>query len=154
MYLPVDVWQGYTGYWQSAFVRENFLSIGHAAWQGYLTQWRGLVACDVEVVDVSTLDWRSDHVRYSIQYIPVPEVQPYLKIHNLDTDFVRHLMEVVRTYPPGQDMLVAVFGNGQVDINWLQNLAISPPNCYHEVCNRRSEFTLEPSSDRRCKDGC
>lgn len=95
MYLPVDFWQGYTGYWQSAFIRENFLSIGHAAWQGYLTQWRGLVACGVEVVDVSTLDWRSDHVRYSIQYIPVPEVQPYLKIHNLDTDFVHHLMEVV-----------------------------------------------------------
>lgn len=154
MYLPLDVWQGYSGYWQSAFIRENFLSIGHAAWQGYLTQCRGVVACNVEDVDVSTQDWHSNPVQYNIQYIPAAEVQPYLKIHNLDTSFVYPLIEAVKIYQPGQDILVAIFGNGQVDINWLQNLAIAPPDCYHQVHNRFSEFNLGPSSDRKREDGC
>ncbi|ABW31883.1 hypothetical protein [Acaryochloris marina] len=151
---PTSVWQGYSGYWQSAFIREYLLPIGHAAWQGYLTQWRGLVSCDVDVVDVSTLDWHIDLVEYGIQYIPKAEIQDYLEVHNLDMDFVHRLMEAAMTYQPGQDILVAILGNGQVDINWLQNLAISPPDCYHEMRSRHSEFALAPSSGGRCKDGC
>ena len=60
MRLPVDIWQGCSGYWQSAFIRENLLPLGHAAWQGYRTHGQGLVVCDVEVVAATSVDWRGE----------------------------------------------------------------------------------------------
>ena len=68
MRLPIEVWQGCSGYWQSAFIRENLLPLGHAAWQGYLAQGRGLVVCDVEVVEAASVDWSGDVVKYEIRY--------------------------------------------------------------------------------------
>lgn len=42
-----DLWQGYCGYWQNRFIRETLIPLGHAAWQGFITQGRGMVVCDV-----------------------------------------------------------------------------------------------------------
>ncbi len=44
---PISLWQSRSGSWQYTFVQENFLSLGHAAWQGYLTYGRGIVACEM-----------------------------------------------------------------------------------------------------------
>ena len=148
---PVDVWQGCWGHWQPAFIRENLLPLGHAAWQGYLIHGRGMVACAVDVVNATTVDWCGDVVQYSLQYIPAGAVPAYLKSHHLSADFSHRLMNTVQTYTPDRDVLIAI-GGKPIEIDWLRNLAIAPPDCYHQVCNRWDEFNLEPKSDRRCND--
>jgi len=152
MRLPIEVWQGCSGYRQSAFIRENLLPLGHAAWQGYLAQGRGLVVCDVEVVEAASVDWSGDVVKYEIRYIPVVEVPGHLQAHGLQAGDRDRLMEVVQTYCPEQEILTAIAQAGSVEINWLRNLAISPPDCYHQVCNRWDEFALESSNRGRCDD--
>jgi hypothetical protein len=49
-----DAWQGCCGYWSNHFIRENLLSLGHAAWQGFTTQGRGMVVCNVAFVEDKT----------------------------------------------------------------------------------------------------
>jgi hypothetical protein len=149
---PTEVWQGCSGYWQPAFIRENFLTLGHAAWQGYLIHGRGLVACEVERLDMAITDWNGDVVQYSTQYIPAVAVSTYLKSRHLQTDFSHDLMNAVQLYIPDQDLLIAIEGNGPIEMGWLRNLAIAPPDCYQQVCDRWDEFNLAPPSARRCND--
>ncbi|MEM1368958.1 MAG: hypothetical protein AAGG02_13275 [Cyanobacteria bacterium P01_H01_bin.15] len=142
MRLSVDVWQGRSGCWRSAFIRENLLPIGHVTWQGYLARGRGLVVCDVEVIEAASMDWSRDLVRYRARYIPAVEMRGYLKAQGLHADDVARLMDVVQIYHPEGELLTAIAGEGSVEIYWLRNLAISPPGCYQQVCNRWDEFDL------------
>jgi hypothetical protein len=148
----IEVWQGCAGYWQSAFIRENLLPLGHAAWQGHQHHGRGLVACVVTVVDAATVDWSGDVVQYRLQYIPAGTVPAYLASHPLPSGVRDHLMQTVQTYAPDRDLLVALEANGVIEIDWLRHLAIAPPDCYRQVCDRWDEFNLAPQSDRRCND--
>lgn len=148
----VDVWQSCWEHWQSAFIRENVLPLGHAAWQGYLTHGRGLVACAVEVVNATTVNWSGNVVEYGLQYIPVGAVSAYLESHHLSVDFIHRMMNTVQTYAPDQDVLIAIEGNEPIEIDWLRNLAIAPPDCYRQVCNRWDEFDFEIGLSRRNKD--
>ncbi|MEO0984008.1 MAG: hypothetical protein AAFY20_00505 [Cyanobacteria bacterium J06639_14] len=151
MRLPVDVWQGCSGYWQTAFMRENLLPLGHAAWQGYQTQGRGLVVCDVEVVAATSVDWSGDVVKYQTRYITAVAVPDYLEAHGLQASDRDRLVNAVQTYCPEQEMLTAIGQAGSIEINWLQNLEIAPPDCHRQVCNRWDEFALK-SSDRGRRD--
>ena len=144
---PNDVWQGCSGYWQSAFIRENLLSLGHTAWQGYLTQGRGVVVCDVTAIAASSMDWRSDGVPYRIHYLPVATVPPYLESQCCAEAVIHRLMDMVQTYQPEQDILMAIAGAGSLEIQLLQNLAIPPADCYQQVLNRWEEFALDSCSD-------
>ena len=154
MRLPTDVWQGCSSDWQSAFIRENLLPLGHAAWQGYLNQGRGLVVCDVEVDEATSVDWRGDVVQSQAHFLPALEVPDYLKAQGLQAVDRERLMTVVQTYCPEQEMLTAIAQAGSVEINWLRNLAISPSDCYQQVCNRWDEFALKSSNRGRRDDGC
>lgn len=149
MQPTVDIWQGCLGYWQSAFIRENVLPLGHAAWRGCLTQGRGLVVCDVEVFEARSVDWRSDVVKYQTRYIPAAAVPDYLKARGFQAAYVDRLMGAVQTYRPEGELLIEITHKESVEINWLRNLAISPPDCYQQICNRWVEFNLEPASDMR-----
>ena len=155
MRLLIDVWRGCSGYWQSASIRENLLPLDHAAWQSYRTQGRGLVVFDVEVIEALSVDWSGDMVRYEARYIPALEMPDYLKTQGLKADYVDRLMETVQTYRPERERLTAIAGEGPiVEINWLRNLAISPPDYYRQVCNRWNEFALKTSASGRRDDGC
>jgi hypothetical protein len=145
---PNDVWQGCAGYWQSAFIRENLLPLGHAAWQGYLTQGRGVVVCDVAAIAASSMDWRSDGVPYRVHYLPAATVSPYLEAQRCAEAVIHRLMDTVQTYQPERDILMAIAGAGSLEIQWLQNLAIPPADCYQQVRHRWEEFALDPRSDQ------
>ena len=142
MQPPVEVWQGCLGYWQSAFMRENLLPLGHTAWRGYLTQGRGIVVCEVEVSEVLSVDWSSDVVKYQTRYISAVEMPDYLKTQGLKADYVGRVRDTAQTYHPEEELLVAIAHKESVEINWLRNLAISPPGCYQQVCARWVEFNL------------
>ena len=148
MQRPIDVWQSCSGSWQSAFIREHLLPLGHAAWQGYLAQEQGLVVCDVEVFDATSVDWSRDLVRYKVGYIPAAAVPDYLEGQGLQIDDIHRLMSTVWTYQPKGELLIAISGAGPMEVSWLRNLVISPPDCYQQVCNRWEEFALKSSAER------
>ncbi|MEO0942842.1 MAG: hypothetical protein AAFY30_14950 [Cyanobacteria bacterium J06642_12] len=152
MRTPADVWQGCSGYWQSAFIRENLLPLGYAAWRGYLARGRGLAICDVEVSETASVDWSRDVVPYQVRYIPAVEMPDYLNAQGLKADYVERLMDVVQTYRPEGELLIAIARESPIEVNWLRKLTISPPECYQQVCNRWDEFDLEPRLAERCDD--
>ncbi|MGQ9872973.1 hypothetical protein [Leptodesmis sp.] len=140
-----DLWQGYCGYWQDHFIRENLLPLGHAAWQGYITQGRGIVICNVVLVDAKSEDWNSDVVEYTLQFVPLPSISAYLQSLNLEVTLIERLIDTVQTYDPAQAILLLINENGRADINLLQNLKVSPMDCYQQVQRRRVEFQLDQS---------
>ena len=136
-------WQGCFGYWQPLFIHQNLLSLGHAAWKGFLSQGKGLVVCDVAVGDAESLDWQSVVVPFTTCFIPKSEVAEYLRSLKLASDKVAHLLNAVQTYHPDRDIVLFICGNGQKEMTLLQNLAISPPDCYRQVSERWDEFALQ-----------
>jgi hypothetical protein len=144
---PNDVWQGCAGYWQSAFIRENLLSLGHAAWQGYLTQGRGVVVCDVAAIAASSMDWRSDGVPYRVHYLPAATVSSYLEAQRCVEAVIHRLMDTVQTYQPERDILMAIAGAGSLEIQWLQNLAIPPPTVINRcgIAGKNLRWTRAPT---------
>jgi hypothetical protein len=58
-------------------------------------------------------------------------------------------MAIVQTYRPEGELMIAIAGEGPIEVNWLRNLAISPPDCYRQVLNRWDEFALELRAGRR-----
>jgi hypothetical protein len=150
MMRPHDsLWQGYFGYWQNLFIRENLLPLGHAAWQGFMTQGRGMVVCDVAIVDAGSVDWCSDIVEYKVQFVSLSDVSAYLQTLSLESTLMALLIDAVQTYDPVQEILLLINENGQPDINLLQQLAISPADCHQQMQQRWSEFQLEDPTPRR-----
>lgn len=151
---PVDIWQGCSNYWQANFIRENFLALGHAAWQGYLIQGRGMVVCEVKMVRAVASGWSSHVTHYSLEYIPAAAMPSYLRRlpERLPEEVIDRLIETLSTYRPEQEMLLALQRDGRLEVDWLQNLAIAPPDCHRQVCRRWVEFSPGIESERRCND--
>jgi hypothetical protein len=145
-----EVWQGCFGYWQNLFIRENLLPLGHAAWQGFLIQGRGMVVCEVAIVDARFVDWNSDIVEYTIRFVPLSDVSAYLQTLSLEATLIERLIDTVQTYDPDQAILLLINEDGQADINLLQHLAISPADCYQQMQRRWSEFQLEDPTHGGC----
>lgn len=139
---PTEVWQGCSGYWQSAFIRENFLTLGHAAWQGYLTQGQGMVVCDVVIANVEIVDWQSDIVEHTIRFIPLSNLAAHLQTLNLESTAIEHLLNTVRTYDPAQQILLLMNKNGRIEIGILKQLSVSTTDCYQQMQKRWPEFQL------------
>lgn len=146
-----EVWQGYFGYWQNPFIRENLLPLGHAAWQGFITQGQGMVVCDVAIiVDARSVDWCNDIVEYTVRFVPLSEIPAYLQTLKLEATLIQRLLDTVQTYDPAQTILLLINENGRADINLLQHLATSPLDCYQQMQRRWSEFQLEDPTHRGC----
>jgi hypothetical protein len=129
------------------------------------------VATDVVTVGINPVDWSLDVVPYATQFLPEMEILAYLSGLSLEATVIDSVMNRVQTYDPTQNMLLTLRGNkslgelswkrssaappaqflqesshGALEIYLLQDLAISPPDCYQQLQRRRSEFELEPST--------
>lgn len=144
-----ELWQGYFGYWQNRFIQHNLLTIGYTAWIGCANQGRGMVVCDVVDAIPPTIDWSIDSVTFHQAFIPQVQVANYMQALELENAAVTALLAAIATYDPTQAIVVLVIGNGAVDINLLQNLAISPANCYEQVQRRWAEFLPDLTTPRR-----
>lgn len=140
MRIQDSVWQGYFGYWQNLFIHQNLLLIGYTAWNGFLTEGRGIVVCDVNISNNEPVNWHLDTVQYTLQFIVQSQVSAYLQQLELDLTIVAKLTQTVAAYDPTQEILVLLTGNGQVDVNLLQHLALTPTECYEQVRHRWAEF--------------
>ncbi|MGK7890864.1 MAG: hypothetical protein AB4042_16155 [Leptolyngbyaceae cyanobacterium] len=142
MRSPIDIWQGCSDYWQSAFIRENLLPLGHAAWEGFVTQGRGMVVCDVAIANADLVDWSRNIVGYTAQFVPLAKVSAHLQTFNLETTLIEHLIDTGQTYDPVQSILLLINASGRVEISLLQNLAIPTAACYEQMQQRWSEFQI------------
>ncbi|MGP1385001.1 MAG: hypothetical protein ACTS2F_15670 [Thainema sp.] len=144
-----EVWQGCSGYWQNQFIHQNMLSIGYAAWRGYVEAGRGIVVCQV-LDPISTLiDWQIDNVAFDLVFVPQTQVAAYLYRLELEAEVVAALSTEIATYDPTQAVIVLVAGNGTIDINLLQQLKLSPAECYAQVQHRWPEFQPNLMIERR-----
>lgn len=135
-----ELWQGCVGYWQNRFVHHNILVIGYTAWLGYLNDGQGMVVCEIPDAIPRFIDWTIDSVPFKPTFIPYSETGAYLQALNLENSAVTSLLTTIATYNPAQTIVALVIGNGEIDINLLDHLAISPADCYAQVCRRWSEF--------------
>ncbi|MEG5040621.1 MULTISPECIES: hypothetical protein [unclassified Microcoleus] len=146
MRIEDSVWQGSFGYWQNLFIHQNILSIGHTAWNGFLHQGRGLVACNINTPINGSVNWSVDTIKYDLQFVSQLYATAYLQQLELEDNTVSNLLFIIASYEPKEAIIFLSIANGQIDINLLQNLAISPVECYEQVCKRWEEFQLCPKS--------
>ena len=146
MRIEDSVWQGSFGYWQNLFIHQNILPIGYTAWNGFLHQGRGLVACKINTPINGSVNWSVDTIKYDLQFISQLYATAYLQQLEVEENTVSNLLQIIASYEPKEAIIFLSIANGQIDINLLQNLAISPVECYEQVCKRWEEFQLCPKS--------
>jgi hypothetical protein len=146
MRIEDSVWQGSFGCWQHLFIHQNILSIGHTAWQGFLNSGKGIVVCTINTPIDSSINWCLDRVQYDLEFISQLDAKAYLQQFKLEEITVSNLLQIVATYEPERAIVFLSIANSQIDINLLQNLAISPLLCYEQVCKRWEEFQPAPKS--------
>ena len=149
--MKSDLWQkGYSGYWQNSFIAENFLSIGHKAWEGFTTKGRGMVICNVAIVEDQSVNWKTDTTKYTLDFVALSDISAYLQTFNLEAHLIQNLIDTILTYDPIQQIPLLINQNDQIEINLLQNLAISTIDCYQQVQRRWSEFQLDSPTHGEC----
>ncbi|MEG4577238.1 hypothetical protein QUA56_31885 [Microcoleus sp. N3A4] len=141
--------QGSFGYWQNLFVHQNMLTIGYTAWNGFLTVGRGMVVCDVNLPVNTPVNWQVDTVRYHLQFITELSVADYLQRRSIESSAISNLLQIIATYNPTQEIIILLTGDGQIEIDLLQRLAIPPAACYEQVRLRWDEFQLFETTQRR-----
>jgi hypothetical protein len=146
MRIEDSVWQGSFGYWQNLFIHQNILPIGYTAWNGFLHQGRGLVACKINTPINGSVNWSVDTIKYDRQFISQLHATAYLQQLEVEENTVSNLLQIIASYEPKEAIIFLSIANGQIDINLLRNLAISPVECYEQVCKRWEEFQLCPKS--------
>ena len=146
MRIEDSVWQGSFGYWQNLFIHQNILLIGYTAWNGFLHGGRGLVACKINTPINGSVNWSVDTIKYDRQFISQLYATAYLQQLEIEENTVSNLLQIIASYEPKEAIIFLSIANGQIDINLLQNLAISPVECYEQVCKRWEEFQLCPKS--------
>jgi hypothetical protein len=146
MRIEDSVWQGSFGYWQNLFIHQNILPLGYTAWNGFLHRGRGLVACKINTPINGCVNWSVDTINYDRQFISQLYATAYLQQLELEENTVSNLLSIIASYDPKEAIIFLSIANGQIDINLLQNLAISPVECYEQVCKRWEEFQLCPKS--------
>ena len=146
MRIEDSVWQGSFGYWQNLFIHQNILALGYTAWNGFLDGGRGLVACKINTPINGSVNWSVDTIKYDRQFISQLYATAYLQELELEENTVSNLLSIIASYEPKEAIIFLSIANGQIDINLLQNLAISPVECYEQVCKRWEEFQLCPKS--------
>jgi hypothetical protein len=125
--------------WQTAFIRDNLPILGYFAWSGFKHQGWGLLLCQVELPGLET-ELRLHSWRFSTQFAPGSSLPTYLPAWKIPVLEIPKLVETIAQYHPQREMMLLIQSGGSVEVLWLQNLAITPPECYQQVCDRWDEF--------------
>ncbi|MBH8554134.1 hypothetical protein I8751_17525 [Nostocaceae cyanobacterium CENA357] len=160
---PSDsVWQGNFGYWQNSFIHSNLLIIGYTAWKGFQSFGRGVVICGVDTQVTHSTTTKFDLVPFTLQFIPSDLIGFYWRsrqdckdiLQSSNSSIISSIIPAVATYSPYQDIVLVLFtqrlsatryanlekAEPQIEVNFLHNLKITPPDCYEQVYKRWEEF--------------
>ncbi|MEA5627623.1 hypothetical protein [Nostoc sp. UHCC 0251] len=135
-----SIWQGNFGYWQNSFIHTNLLIIGYTAWNGFQSFGRGVVICDVDTQVTDPTISSLDTVPFTLQFLPCDLIGLYLRSQSISSSMISSIPSVVATYNPHQDILLVLKADPQIEVNFLHQLKIAPPDCYEQVCKRWEEF--------------
>jgi hypothetical protein len=105
-----------------------------------------LVACPIHTPINGSVNWSVDTIKYELQFVSQLYATAYLQQLEIEENTVSNLLSIIASYEPKEAIIFLSLANGQIDINLLQNLAISPVECYEQVCKRWEEFQLCPKS--------
>ncbi|MGI0495081.1 hypothetical protein ACN4EG_25125 [Alkalinema pantanalense CENA528] len=144
-----DLWQGNCTPWQARFIEHNSLMLGYQAWSGYLQHGGGLLVCDGMNSISPAFDWDVEVAVFDPIFVARSRVPKYLRSLELEPEIIDVVNDALSTYDPAQEIVLLLHGNQAVEINLLQNLAISPPQCYSQVQRRWAEFQPSVPSYRR-----
>jgi hypothetical protein len=89
------------------------------------------------------MDWKTDSVAFNLNYIPARDVTAYCQTIALPTEAITLLESAIEEYKPTQEIILLLTGNGELEVNWLQNLRVAPAACYEQVQRRWAEFQLQ-----------
>lgn len=137
--------------WRPQFIKDNFLLIGYHALRGVVTSGKGITVC---IVGQPAADFKpSFHLwQFRTQFIAAEFAATYLLEMGISSRQIPSLMQAIAAYDPHQEIVLAMNIDRQIDIYCLQNLKISPLECYKQVCDRWDEFIPDrfpPESSRR-----
>lgn len=132
----------YSEGWQSDFIQSNLLTIGYFAWHGFVNFGHGLTAFDV---DAQVLDLQPNPlviVPFTTQFTPASKTIEYLQREGVESTAISLVQSAIQSYDPHHELVLLLTVNHQPEIVLLQNLAITPPECYEQLCNRWQEFMI------------
>ncbi|MFM2305285.1 MAG: hypothetical protein RLZZ135_2698 [Cyanobacteriota bacterium] len=124
---------------------QNLIWIGYHAWQGYLTDDRGLVVISSDVGSIEDADylWEArSEPNLNFRYIPQLQLSLYLEEWLVPVKSIESISSAVASYQPETELVFANESGVQLDIGWCQRLKTLPPDCYQQICRRWSEFEL------------
>jgi hypothetical protein len=125
--------------WPAAFIRDNFPVLGYFAWSGFEHHGWGVLWCQIERPETDQ-ELRCHSWQFTTQFVPgqsLPGCFQSLAISAMENS---QLVETIARYHPQQEMILLIQSGESVEVLWLQNLAITPPECYQQVCDRWDEF--------------
>jgi hypothetical protein len=130
--------------WQPQFIQDNFLLIGYHALRGFSTKGRGIT---VFTVSPPATDFKpSFHIwQFTTQFISAEFSASYLLEVGISSRQIPSLIEAIASYDPHKEIILAMNIDQQIEIYCLQNLKISPSECYKQVCDRWDEFMPDGS---------
>ncbi|MEN9214536.1 MAG: hypothetical protein Q6J44_04125 [Gloeomargarita sp. DG02_4_bins_56] len=142
MFLENDLWEDRRISWQKLFMQNHVLWLGYLAWQGYLRQGRGVLACTVADVIPPLPDWPVKPVNFSCDFIPGAQVVSRLDTPILEAATFAFLAEAVGSYTPERELVMLLRRLADTEIYRLRP-KIAPPQCYEQVQKRWPEFQPE-----------
>ena len=151
MQIQNSIWHASLGYWQNSFIHQHFLMIGYAAWHGFLTVGKGMVVCNVDLPINAPINWKIDIVPHQLQFIAQSQIAGELQQLRLESDTISPLQQTIATYEPSKEIVILLNGGSHIEIHFLQRRAISPADCYEQVCQRWDEFRPCMTTQRRNK---
>ncbi|MBW4553989.1 MAG: hypothetical protein KME35_23225 [Aphanocapsa sp. GSE-SYN-MK-11-07L] len=114
--------------WQKAFIRDNFPVIGYYAWVGFQRMGWGLVVCHVEPPPRGSVI-RLHVWKFRIEFVPGQLLTAYLQEMEILTEAIPQLVTAIARYRPDREIMLLIHSGGTIEVNWLKNQGITPPNC-------------------------
>lgn len=114
--------------------------IGYTAWKGFMSFGRGVVICNIDSQSSHSTITSLDKVPFRLQFIPANLIGFDLSWQLIDESMISSISPAVSTYNPHQDIILILKAHPQIEVNFLHNLKITPPDCYKQLCNRWEEF--------------
>jgi hypothetical protein len=135
--------------WQQNFIATNLIAIGYNSWLGYLNGDRGVVVCSTNSPHLSI-----SGETFPSHFVPRCNLAPFLNAWLAAPDTVLmqrhfmngHILQAVDSYNPKTDVVLLLEHGYQAAFCYLQNLPITPPECFQIVCQRRADFQFNTLS--------
>lgn len=129
--------------WQQDFIATKLLALGYNAWMGYLGGERGAIICSTTSPSVGMAG-----ETFNTHFVPRSRLAACLNawLAAPDTVILRHhfmtahILEAVDTYDPHTGLVFLLESFHQVTFFYLQDLPMTPPQCYAQVCQAWVEF--------------